>query len=155
MAASGALSGGNAAGKGVLDYINSYQKDAVSRNAMPVVNSYTTRSGYGLSLRPFLCRHGGPGEKEKPGGKSLDSYELPRLAVIAMRSEDVKAGSLTSEAIKKAGGYNKLLTHVSHRWLIRDHRISLGRGIGSYQNDGTTRSKGFNSPGMPTPPMAN
>lgn len=112
LAASGAFGGGNAAGKGVLDYIHSYQKDAASRNAMPVVNSYSTQKGMGFRFSPSFVAISDPARKKSPAANVLIPTSFPVLAVLSMRDPTQQ-------------GYNELATQVNFRWLVRDRYISL------------------------------
>jgi hypothetical protein len=112
LAASGALGGGNAAGKGVLDFVHSYQKDAASRNAMPVVNSYNTTYGMGFRFSPSFVAIADPARKKSAAANVLIPTTFPVLAVVRFREED-------------KGGAKFLAWHTNFRWLIRDRRVSL------------------------------
>jgi hypothetical protein len=124
LAASGTLNGGNAAGKGVLDYIRSYQKDAASRNAMPVVNSYNIDYGMGFRFSPSFVAIADPARKKSAAANVLIPTSFPVLAVLRMRKLD--AGKQDSQWPEvTADGYDELAWQANFRWLIRDRRISL------------------------------
>ena len=112
MAASGALGGDNAAGKGVLDFIHSYQKDAASRNAMPVVNSYTTTFGMGFRFSPSFVAMADPARKKSAAANVLIPTSFPVLAIVRFREEDTARADV-------------LAWHTNFRWLIRDRRVSF------------------------------
>ena len=124
LSASGAIPAGNAAGRGVLDYINSYQKDSASRNAMPVVNSYSTGGTMGFRFAPSFLAMDDPAKRKSKAANKLIPNSFPVLAIISMDPRDV---------VKSENGYGKesnlaydhLVTRVSFRWLLRDRRISL------------------------------
>jgi hypothetical protein len=124
LSASGALGGGNAAGKGVLDYVRSYQKDAASRNAMPVVNSYSTSVGMGFRFSPSFVAIADPARKRSRAANMLIPTSFPVLAVLSIDKEDIRRHVSRCPEVA-ANGYDQLVLAENFRWLVRDRRISL------------------------------
>ena len=121
LSASGAVPAGSAAGKGVAEYVNRYQKDSASRNAMPVVNSYATGKGLGFRFSPSFLAIGDPTQKKGRAVNQLIPTSFPVLAIIAIDPKEVKG----TGGKDGGGGYNALTTRVSNRWFLRDRRVSL------------------------------
>lgn len=121
LSASGALGTGNAAGKGVVDFLRSYQKDAASRNAMPVVNSYNTAYGMGFRFSPSFVAISDPAKKKSRAANVLIPTSFPVLAVIKMTKSDVFADPSRRQGLK----YSELAWQSNFRWLVRDRFISL------------------------------
>ena len=121
LSASGAIPQGSAAGKGVAEYINRFQKDAASRHAMPVVNSYATGKGLGFRFSPSFLAIGDPAAKKGRAVNQLIPTAFPVLAILAIDPKEVRG----EEGKDGGAGYNALATRVSNRWFLRDRRVSL------------------------------
>jgi hypothetical protein len=117
LSVSGAVPQGSAAGKGLAEYLNSFQKDGASRHAMPVVNSYTTSTTMGFRFAPSYLALKDPGKKKSREGNVLIPTSFPVLAVVAMDPREVGKG--------RKDEYTHLVTNFGHRWMLRDRRISL------------------------------
>lgn len=117
LAAAGPTSIGTVSGKGLINYINSFQSDASSRHAMPVVNSYSTGTSMGFRFSPSFMALGDPTKKRSPSENRLIPTSFPVVLLVEFRPNDYKPAS--------GDKYTHLITHYSQRWTLRDHEFSI------------------------------
>ena len=84
LSAAGPNALGSASGKALLDYIKSYQSDAASRLAMPVVNSYTSGTTFGLRFSPSFLALGDPAKKHSGSQNRLIPTAFPVVLLMSI-----------------------------------------------------------------------
>jgi hypothetical protein len=116
LSAAGPNALGSASGKALLDYIKSYQSDASSRQALPVVNSYSSGTIFGFRFSPSFLALGNPAKKHSNSENQLVPTAFPVVLLIAINPSDLYSDR---------GRYTNLVSQYAYHWMLKDHDFSV------------------------------
>ncbi len=105
-----------------------FQKDARSRTAQPVVNTFSTGRVMGFRFSPSFQALKDPAAKSSGSANVLIPTTFPALVTIVLNDADLKALGILGTDGSRYG----LLVHVSTRWHLNDRPplVSWFRRIG-------------------------
>ncbi|MEZ0255197.1 MAG: hypothetical protein ACAI37_07955 [Chthoniobacter sp.] len=108
--------------KDLIQFAKSFQRDAASRTAIPVVNSYSSGRTFGFRFSPSFRALKDPAVRKSGTANVLTPTSFPALVTIVLRKNTVFAlGKMLSAENKGDPRIQpQIITHISTRWLLAD-----------------------------------
>ncbi len=108
--------------KDLIQFAKSFQRDAASRTALPVVNSYSSGRTFGFRFSPSFRALKDPAVRKSGTANILSPTSFPALVTIITRQTTYAALSKMLEKAQKKDPriQPQIMTHVSTRWLLAD-----------------------------------
>ena len=114
LSAAFAAKGLTAAAQSLADYVKRQQSDVGTRNSLPVVTTYSTKSTFGFQVYPSLQAVENPGSGKSKSGNILQPITFPAVVVLKINQSEISQSGSPEDTNYP---WNLLVTESRSHWV--------------------------------------
>ena len=103
-----------------LSYLKKTQRDTATKTARPVINSYTTGTGFGFRISPSFESISDPADPDSSGDNILLPTTFPAIVFLVMEPKEINTPFKSRHGTVTCPGWNRMVTHVVGHWYRHD-----------------------------------